>query len=140
MSYEIKTIQVYQERLEDMDRRLKSVRLEMNKLVESYQLMNSEPLVHLAKHLSAGVIQLRWRLPGTQKYLELDNELSPIFSTLYEHKEGKYNIFYFEAKRVSLNADYGVFFAARKRYKMARNMAQAGMRLKHRVEAKIKDR
>lgn len=140
MSYEIKTIQTYQERLEDMDKRLKMVRREMNKLVESYQLMNDEPLVHLAKHLSAGVIQLRWRLPGTQNYLELDSEVSPILSSLYEHKEGEYNIFYFEAKRVSLNADYGVFFAARKRYKMARNMAQKGMQLKSRVEARIKNR
>lgn len=141
MAYKIKTIKNYQEGIEKMEVRLRETRAEMNKLIESYQMIFSEPLVHITKHVAAGMIQLRWRMPGTQKYSELNEEIEIVMSLVHKESELKneYGIFYFESKRVSLNTDYSLFFNARKKYKKSKELAQKAMQLKYRSGAQKKD-
>ena len=104
-------------------------------------MMFGEPLVHMSKHVAAGMIQLRWRMPGTQKYLELNRDVSEVMTLVGQSEEsnGDYDIFYFEAKRLSLNTDYGLFFNARKRYRKSKELAKEALWLKQRSRTKNKN-
>ena len=94
--------------------------------------MFTVPVVHLTKHIAAGMIQLRWRLPGTQKYFEFDKEQDLMMSIVKNNVDLGYDIFYFEAKRISLNTDYSLFFNARKKYKSSLSLSKDALNLKNR--------
>ena len=136
MEYLIKTINEYQAEIQKNESLLSDIRIEMNKTIDSYKLLVGEPLVHLSKHVTAGMIQLRWRLPGSQKYIELYDTKSPYVKNSIEICFNKYDIFYFEAKRLSLNHDYAMAFNARKRSKRSKDIAKQGMMLRQRYKSR----